>query len=81
MEGATNHDNVSALNTPVNQVIGILPAVHDLKTLLQELDAQGIPEEKIGVLIGDQNARRLEPVAGAKGLFSAVVCGGLVWEM
>jgi hypothetical protein len=77
MEGATNYDNVSALNTPENQVIGVLPADYDLETLLQELHAQGIPEEKIGVLVGDEDARKLEPVAGEKGLVSAVVRGGL----
>jgi hypothetical protein len=77
MEGATNYDNVSALNTPENQVIGVLPEDHGLEALLQELHAKGIPEDKIGVLIGEKDVQKLEPVAGEKGLVSGVVRRGL----
>ena len=77
MEGATNYDNVSALNTPENQVLGVLSADHDLEALLQELHAKGIPGNKIGVLIGEKDAQRLEPVAGEKGPVSGVVRRGL----
>jgi hypothetical protein len=57
MGGATNYDNVSALNTPVNRVIGVLPADHDPEGLLQVLHAEGIPEYRIGVLLGEKDAQ------------------------
>ena len=77
MEGATNYDNVSELSTPENQVVGILPPGGELRDLLQELHAEAIPEDKIGVLFGEADARKLEPVAGEKGVVSGLVRRGL----
>ena len=76
MKGATNYDNVSALNSPVNQVIGVLPAHHNLEDLLQKLHGKGIPEDRIGVLIGKGDVSKLEPIADEKGPLSGLLHRG-----
>jgi hypothetical protein len=77
MKIAKGFDNQESLPLPANQMLAIV-ADKDMATHVTEvLNQNGFTPDDIGILVGPQDARKLDAATGAKGIFAKILTTGI----
>jgi hypothetical protein len=77
MSIAEGFDNQESLPLPADQMLAIVDNAHEANRVAEALNRNGFTPDDIGILVGPEDARKLDAATGAEGIFAKIVTTGI----
>ena len=77
MKIAKGFDNQESLPLPADQMLAIVDDADSAARAAELLNQNGFTPDDIGILVGPEDARKLDAATGAKGIFAKILTTGL----
>jgi len=77
MKSAKRFDNQESLPLPADQMLAIVNDAQSAVYVAEMLNQNGFTPDDIGILVGPEDARKLDAATGAKGIFAKILTTGV----
>jgi hypothetical protein len=77
MKQAKEFDNQESLSLPADHMLAVVDDAEKATSLAQVLNQNGFTADDIGILVGPEDARKLDAATGAKGIFAKILTTGI----
>ena len=77
MNVAKGFDNQDSLPLPADEMLAIVDNAEQATRVAKMLNRTGFTADEIGILVGPEDARKLDAATGAKGIFAKILATGV----